>query len=291
MKKHTIQLTQIVLVALMLFLTFSCKKSNDGGHRRDTSKLLTYFPQTVYSSGALIDSFVYNPDFTVDTMFVTSYEGSNRGFSYYVVFRYDGKGNCIRYTRYENIGNKVFSQYLTDSIVYKGNKLTNYFDYFRFKDTVVYTLDADDRIAMVGSRDTVKSEFGVIVNYDDLTYSGENIVRRELVDYAGGSLGGGSSVTKKRITMTYDDMLNPFAGFAIKNPLAMYILLGVSENFAFAVGTNNMTAVNGYTTAAGDNVRQVMTNTCDSVTRYLTEQKVTGTPFQYTLRFNLIKAK
>lgn len=286
-------------VAFVVIAATSCKSKNDDAPApvNPYADMLPYLPSAISDQYNPLDSFVYNNDNTVASMFTTD---GGVEYVYRLDFTYDQSGRCTFVKRFEN---GTHNQ--TNTITYDGLKVTEITSYptapGRKKDTAQYLFDKHNMLAQIESKDTIRYENGTKeVNFAELSGDGSNILSLKFHNFYSYLSGPDNTEVKSRtydqaLTFGYDTKKNALQLFFARNPL-MGIVLNWEGDMQFAMGKNNIISVVEKDEASNEETRTynyTVQNTFDEKTGLLTKSVATqaGNENVNTYNFSYTPAK
>ncbi|KAA2239072.1 hypothetical protein F0L74_22945 [Chitinophaga agrisoli] len=165
-----------MLVLAVIALAAGCKKDDDPG--REPGKP-TFLPvsvsYTVEQNGSkqrvILDSLVYNGDYSVGTLFMDGLD--NQQWEYRIQFGYNSNKQCTTVTWFNGDNNNIRE---LDSLAYTGNKVTIYRldpDDHRVWNSSSMTLGSDNKVALLGSKDTLIEMDTKMLDYTEFTYNSD----------------------------------------------------------------------------------------------------------------------
>lgn len=277
--KHTAALKCIAAAAFLALA--ACSKEDDAPVPEKTAD--TYQVKTIYFAGTPVDSFIYANNQIAENWI---YDEDDKAYRQKSIYTYDTDGRLLRSVNYQNYRQASMYVRSTDSIGWKPEKLVIYsVQYAELTgaavgwDTTTLKLDANNRLALFNTKDTLRSGNTKTVNYAEWGYTGNNITTFNDVYYYSGS----SSSDDFRSVMEYGKLINPLYGYVAKNPI---LALDLSDMHASLLSQNNVTKV----TASGRNgENQAVSSTTVAGTDVVQESTFQGNSGTFKITYSLVK--
>lgn len=269
-------------IAAATFLALaSCSKKDEAPAPEKTAD--TYQVKTIYFTGTPVDSFIYANNQIVENWI---YDEDDKAYRQKSLYTYGADGRLLRSVNYQNYRQTNMYLRSTDSIGWKPEKVIIYSVFYAELtgaavswDTTTLKLDANNRLALFNTKDTLSSGTGKTVNYTEWGYTGNNITTFNDVYYYSGN----TSSDDFRYVMEYGKLVNPLYGYVSKNPI---LALDLSDMHASLLSQNNVTKV----TAVGRNgENQTVTSTTVTGTDIVQENTFQGNSGVFKITYGLVK--
>jgi len=270
MKTTRFSLMHIALTLGLLVFAFSFKKDDGYNIFTDTP---SYIPTSMLRDGIPVDSFQYNNDYTLSRLFY--YDEATRTWPTYYEFRYDGQGRLQGYTYKNTLDDYSYN----DTIIYSNGSIFDLKKFIGENNLVAYDtnarfcVDVTNRIALLGTRDTLVYDYRKYVDFYGYNYRPDNVPN---VNYNYNSPYNFEETYTENSAYLYqvDNKRNPFAFVFAKSPIFAVIMNYYDYDPVFSTGKNNYTKLTGTAKNNGneESININFQNTYLEGTDYLSEQ-------------------
>ncbi|RFS19805.1 hypothetical protein DVR12_22170 [Chitinophaga silvatica] len=180
-----------------------------------------YRIEGIYYDDILTDSFVYKGDLLTEAWFY----GEN-GYTEMSQYTYNDAGFIIKSVNFERFNNTM-KLYSSDSLVWSASTITQYSKFSDantiLMDTPVISIDANKRIGLIRTKDTIRYPQFRQLYYTEYTFTGNNMTTNVSKYYRDYYIENHpSSFYDQVITFEYGNLINPLRMTLINNPLLSF---------------------------------------------------------------------